>query len=101
MNIELKSVVDAASRAVVFLRRHIHALLFVWLVMAIGAWGFIFWQYGYLVVFQQVETTSRPLVIKENDLNALLEKTRTQEEFQKTIVERSFSNPFVKFPEVQ
>lgn len=101
MNIELKSVMGVASHAAIFLRRHIHAFLFVWLIMAIGAWGFIFWQYGYRVVFQQVETASRPLIIKENDLNALLEKTRAQEEFKKTIAEKSFSNPFIKFPEMQ
>jgi len=101
MNIELKSVAGMVSRGAVFLKRHIHALLFVWLIAAIGVWGFIFWQYGYRVVFQQVETTSRPLIIKENDLNALLGKARAREEFQKTIAEKSFPNPFIKFSETQ
>lgn len=101
MNIEFKSVMNMASRTAVLLKRHIHVLLFVWLIMAIGVWGFIFWQYGYRVVFQQTETTSRPLIIKEHDLNTLLEKMRAQEEFKETIAEKSFSNPFIKFPEAQ
>ena len=98
---EFKTVAGVVSRGGVFLRRHIHALLFVWLIMAIGVWGFIFWQYGYRVVFQQVETTSRPLIIKEKDLNALLEKARMQEDFRKTLAEKVFLNPFKKFPEIQ
>lgn len=101
MKIELQSVAGTVSRAAVFFRRHIHALLFIWLVAAIGVWGFIFWHYGYRVVFQQTETASKPLSIKENELDALLEKARIQDKFQKTIAEKSFPNPFIKFPEAQ
>lgn len=89
------------SQTAAFFKRHIHAILFVWLIAAIGVWGFIFWQYGYRVVFQQAEVTTKPLVIKEKELKALLEKAITQEEFKKTIMDKPFSNPFVKFPEGQ
>ncbi len=101
MNIEFKSITGVVSRGTMFLRRHIHALLFVWLIVVIGVWGFIFWQYGYLVVFQQIETTNRPLIIKEKELNALLEKARIQDEFRTSIAEKAFPNPFIKFSETQ
>lgn len=101
MKIEIKSIVNGGSRATVFAGRHIHGFLFALLIMAIGAWGFIFWQYGYLVVFQQEDVTARPFNIKERELKTLLEKDRDREEFQKTIADKQFPNPFVKFPEVQ
>lgn len=101
MKIESRSVIGTGLRAAVFAKRHIHALLFVWLILAIGAWGFIFWQYGYRAVFQQEEVAARPLTIKEGELKTLLEKDRAREEFQKTIADKRFPNPFVKFPEGQ
>ncbi|MBI5912901.1 hypothetical protein HY839_00480 [Candidatus Azambacteria bacterium] len=101
MKLELQTVMGAMSRSAMFLRRHIHVILFAWLIAAIGVWGFVFWQYGYRVVFQQAEITGRPLTIKENDLNALLKKARAQEEFRKTIAEKQFPDPFIKFLEAQ
>ena len=101
MKIELQSAMGEVSRVATFLKRHIHVILFMWLIAAIGAWGFVFWYYGYRVVFQQTEITQRPLIIKEKELNILLEKGRAREEFQKTIEDKLFSDPFVKFQEAQ
>lgn len=101
MKIELHAITGAGVRVVVFAKRHIHALLFALLILTIGAWGFIFWQYGYKVVFQQEEAEARPLIIKERELDALLEKERVREAFQKTIGDKQFSNPFIKIPETQ
>lgn len=101
MKIELRSVVGSGLRVAVFAGRHVHGFLFALLILAIGAWGFIFWQYGYLAVFQQEEVAARPLNIKEGELKTLLERDRAREEFQKTIADKQFPNPFVKFPEGQ
>lgn len=101
MKIEIQSVVSTMARIAAFLKRHIHVILFAWLFAAIGVWGFVFWYYGYRVVFQQTETTNRPLIIKEKELNVLLEKASAREEFRKTIAEKSFSDPFIKFPEIE
>lgn len=100
MKIKLQAITGAGVRLAVFAQRHVHAFLFALLILAIGAWGFIFWQYGYKVVFQQEETAARPLIIKERELNALLEKERIREEFQKTVGNKQFSNPFIKFPDL-
>ena len=88
MKRELQSVAGAGLRVAAFAMRHTHALLFALLILAIGAWGFIFWQYGYLVVFQREEAVARPLTIKEGELKTLLERDRVREEFKKTIAEK-------------
>lgn len=101
MKIELHAIMGAGVRVAVFAKRHIHTLLFALLILAICAWGFIFWQYGYKVVFQQEEAEARPLIIKERELDVFLEKERVREEFQKTIGDKQFPNPFIKIPETQ
>lgn len=101
MKIETQSVVGTMERTAAFLRHHIHVILFAWLLAAIGVWGLVFWYYGYRVVFQQTETTNRPLIIKKKELNTLLEKARVRKEFRETIAEKSFSDPFIKFPEIE
>lgn len=101
MKIELHAIIGGGMRIAVFAKRHIHTILFALLIFAIGAWGFIFWQYGYKVVFQQENAEARPFLIKERELNVLLEKEREREEFQKTIGDKQFQNPFIKIPETQ
>lgn len=101
MKIEIKSVIHAGLESAMFAKRHIHALLFVALIIVICAWGFIFWRYGYQAVFEQEGEIARPLSIKKNELNALLEKERSRDEFRETIAEKAFPNPFIKLPGVQ
>ncbi|MCR4322761.1 MAG: hypothetical protein NUV61_01595 [Candidatus Azambacteria bacterium] len=100
MKIELQTIRGGGLRAAAFASRHIHVILFVWVIVVIGLWGFIFWQYGYRVVFHQEETVTRPLIIKGDDLKALLKSEQARGEFQKSIVDKQFPNPFVKFQEL-
>ena len=84
MKIEIKSVIHAGLESAMFAKRHIHALLFVVLIIVICAWGFIFWRYGYQAVFEREGEIARPLSIKKNELNS----KRKRQEFKEKSEER-------------
>lgn len=95
MNIQYKTIVHTIGHIGSFLKMHVSSVLFLLFFISLGVWGFIFWHYGYAVVFTESEIAVKPLTIKENELQNIIEKQKKREELSKSITEKTFKDPFI------
>lgn len=82
----------------VVLKRHYQFILFVLLILAIGAWSILFLEYGWRTAYEQPEITVRTVKIRADDLKALLADMEQRKEMQEQMRARTFPNPFTDPP---
>ena len=79
-----------------FFKMHYGIFLALFFLCMLGAWGFIFWQYGYLVVSKEPQVTVRPVIVKEAQLKAVMENLSLRATTSEDILGKTFPNPFTK-----
>lgn len=84
-----------------FTKRHYDAALFLLFFISIILWGVVFWRYGYVVTYQKLAVSFKPLTVKEAELRRLVDDINKRKESRAAILEKTFSNPFIKPPEAQ
>lgn len=81
-----------------FLKKHYRLLLSLVFIIAIGLWGYIFWQYVYQVALYDPHPVVKPLPIKQKELNVIINDLQSREKLQGIINEKTFPEPFIEPP---
>jgi len=99
MKLKVKAISTGYSHITRGLREHYSFLLLLLFLAIIIVWGFVFWEYGYKVVFQkQTKIVLQPvsIKIKKPELNAILTDLEERKAFTEQVPQKTFSNPFVE-----
>lgn len=84
-----------------FARAHYGGLLLCLFFATIALWAFVFWKFGISPPRQTEDVNIRIVKVKEADLRKITDDIKEREKAYNSVSEKIFSNPFIKFVEVQ
>lgn len=90
-----RSLIPTLGRA---LKNHYQFILFVLLILVIGGWSILFFEYGWKTAYEQPEITVRSVKIRSDDLISILADIEKRKEVNEQILLRTFPNPFIAPP---
>jgi len=84
------------SKLTALFKKHYGAFLFLLFIASMLFWGWIFWKYGYQVVFGEPDIKIRMINIKKSGLESIMKDLEQRSEVTQLIQGKSFSNPFIE-----
>lgn len=93
-----KNIHAFISGFLLFLKKHFGFVTLLLFLLALAGAGYIFFIYGYRVAFTEPEVSAPQSTIDEKGLDAMKRYLDAKKKAQDTIVQKTFSNPFIQSP---
>ncbi len=93
------SIFTRSAQVGSFFKMHYGVFLVLLFLFMLAAWGYIFFQYGHLIVTAEPQVTVKPVVVKEAQLVSVMDALRARATTSEEVLGKTFPNPFVKPPE--